>query len=83
MDVVYGENDDTSTGITNIDEKPDMSICSGHGTVTFTSSVDRTVSLYGLSGMKVMQVSLRNGEPRTVSIPAGIYTVNGVKIIVK
>jgi hypothetical protein len=82
MDVVYGENDEV-TGITNLEEKPDMAISTGHGTVTFTSSVDKTVILYGMNGMRIKEVSLKVGESRTISMPAGIYTVNGAKIIVK
>ncbi len=83
MDVVFGENDDVTTGITNLEGKPDMAISTGKGTVTVTSSVDKTVILYGVNGMKVNETSLKAGETRTIILPAGIYTVNGVKIIVK
>jgi hypothetical protein len=83
LNVVYGENDNVSTGITDLNEKPDMSITSGYGTITIESSMNKTVNLYGLNGMKIKEANLKAGEARTLSVPAGIYVVNGVKIIVK
>ena len=45
-----------------------MSIQAGHGTLTITAAEDSNVQA---------------GETRTISVPAGIYVVNGVKIVVK
>ncbi len=61
----------------------DTGIKGGKGTITISSAIDNNVKIYNTSGMHFMDVNMQAGETKTVNIPAGIYVVNGVKIIVK
>jgi hypothetical protein len=55
----------------------------GDGTITITADADNSYRIYSTTGQNIDAVSLKAGESRTVSVPAGIYLVNGVKVLVK
>ena len=61
----------------------DTGIKGGKGTITISSAIDNNVKIYTTSGMDFMNVGMQAGETKTVNVPAGVYVVNGVKIIVK
>ncbi len=85
MNVIFGENENTlEDAIRDLQEKQmDMSVRAGRGTLTITSATDNQVRINSVSGVSHYNLNLGAGETKTVSVPAGIYVVNGVKILVK
>ncbi len=83
FEIYFGEGNGTPTGITDVTKRIDTGIKGGKGTITISSAIDNNVKIYNTSGMHFMNVDMQAGETKTVNIPAGIYVVNGVKIIVK
>ena len=83
FEIYFGEGNGTPTGITDVTKRIDTGIKGGKGTITISSAIDNNVKIYNTSGMHFMNVDMQAGETKTVNVPAGIYVVNGVKIIVK
>ena len=83
FEIYFGEGNGTPTGITDVTNRIDTGIKGGKGTITISSAIDNNVKIYNTSGMHFMNVDMQAGETKTVNVPAGIYVVNGVKIIVK
>ena len=86
LEIVFGANDNPfseNTGITSAESQPDLAVTSGHGTITIASKENNTVNISALNGMQAGRVILKAGETKTVNVPAGLYVVNGVKIVVK
>ncbi len=73
---------DDATGIKDV-SKSLTGISVGDGTITITADADNSYRIYSTTGQNIDAVSLKAGESRTVSVPAGIYLVNGVKVLVK
>ena len=86
LEIVFGENDDP-TGIDDITTASgtsvDLVVAPGEGQVTMLSTIDRNVTLYTTSGTTAAHTQLKADVPTTVNLPAGIYIVNNVKVIVK
>ena len=82
FNVLYGENE-LPTGIGEVTEKPDMAVIAGNGSLTFATTTDRQVQVFSTDGTTVNRLSMKAGETRTITLPAGVYIVNGKKIIVK
>ena len=80
--VEYGENGET-TGIADMTRKADLTVSAGNGSITLSAAVDTKATITAVSGVCVDRLSLKAGETRTLSVPAGLYVINGVKIIVK
>ena len=59
------------------------SVRGGNGEILISSDKTQTMSVYSLSGQMVKQANVKAGENIAVSVPAGLYIVNGKKIIVK
>ena len=76
-------NDSEVTGIKDIKRKIDFAIQTGKGFVTVTSAVDKNVRIHALNGVTMANMNLNAGTSQTVALPAGVYVVNGMKIIVK
>ena len=82
FNIVIGENDQSATGIQNINNKY-SEISTGNGTITITAANDNSYKIFSTAGLNTHNISLKAGETRTVYVPAGIYMVNGVKVMVK
>ena len=80
--LVEGENPDTATGITDVD-KVFTGITTGKGFISITSDADTAYRIRTVSGQNIDALNLKAGESRTVYVPAGIYLVNGLKVLVK
>lgn len=80
--LVEGENPNTATGITDVD-KVFTGVTTGNGYITITSDADTTYRIRSVSGQNVDALNLKAGETQTVNVPAGIYLVNGLKVLVK
>ena len=69
--------------ITEMPRYVDLAVKTGKGYISMNSAIDQTVTVRSLSGMTVGEVYLRAGDRKSIELPAGIYVVNNVKIIVK
>ena len=83
MSVIYDDSDDEVTGIANLQTRPNLAVQAGNGTITFAATVDSKVNVYTVTGTLANSVSIKAGNTETINVPAGMYVVNGVKIIVK
>ena len=83
--IVFGENDEMgdTNGITDVQRDADLAIIPGKGTITIMARADKDVTVHAVNGQTVDKCNLNAGETRTVSVPAGIYVINGVKMVVK
>ena len=73
-------------GTTGIDEavaEIDLMIRAGKGTLSLTATRAQDVNIHAVNGVNMKRVELEAGESQTVILPAGIYIVNGTKIVVK
>ena len=82
FNVLFGENEE-ATGITELAGEADLVAIPGRGTITFKAAADNDVQIVKANGMKVGRVVIGAGETQTVHVPAGLYIVNGAKLIVK
>ena len=71
------------TGIDNQDAQADLMVKVGKGEVTLSATRAQDVTFYTMGGITMKRVDLEAGDTKTVKMPAGVYMVNGVKIIVK
>ena len=86
LEIAFGANENPfadATGILSAESQPDLAVTTGHGTITIASKENNTVVISALNGMQAGRVVLKAGETKTVNVPAGLYVVNGVKVIVK
>lgn len=84
IDVIFGEGiGDEPDGINDLDNDVDLSVKAGNGTLTIASKVDNNVRINGINGVARYNLGMKAGEVKTVNVPAGLYIVNGVKILVK
>ena len=84
FDVIFEEGlGDTPTGINSLGMNPDLKVVPGNGMITLTSTIEQNVSVHSTSGVMVNNTKLQAGETQTINVPAGVYVINGVKIIVK
>lgn len=72
----------TPSGISSITTSG-TSVSGGNGEILISSDKTQTMSVYSLSGQMVKQANVKAGENVAVPVPAGLYIVNGKKIIVK
>jgi len=83
LNIVIGENDwDETTGISNVNAKY-AGVQTGEGTITITAENAGTYRIFTVAGQNKAMLNMQAGETRTVNVPAGIYLVNGVKVLVK
>ena len=82
FNVLFGENEE-ATGITELAGEADLVAIPGRGTITFKAAADNDVQIVKANGMKVGRVVIGAGETQTIHVPAGLYIVNGAKLIVK
>ena len=83
MSINYDDSEGETTGIEYLQTRPDLAVQAGNGTITFTATADRKVNVYTVTGTLANSVSIKAGNTETINVPAGMYVVNGVKIIVK
>ncbi len=74
-----------TTGIESIrtQDSSALSIMSGTESLTILSPIAKTIHIYGISGQRVKSITLQPSIPCTVSLPSGIYVVDGKKVLVK
>ena len=82
FEVVTDDAEWETTGITDLTREADLVLQTGKGYITATATKSVRFNIYNANGMKVEAVTLNAGESRMMMLPAGLYIVNGKKIIV-
>ena len=77
---VITDYDGMTTGISYLTHEPDLAVQTGRGHIMATAAVH--FSIHNANGMKVETVTLNAGESRMIELPAGLYLINGTKVIV-
>ena len=84
LDIILGEGlGDEPDAIRELKQAADLGVKAGHGTLTIASKVDNNVRINGVNGIARYNFDMKAGEVKTVNVPAGVYVINGVKILVK
>ena len=83
--IAFGENPNMgdTNGITDVQRDADLAVIPGKGIITLIARAEKDVTIHAVSGVTVDKCSLNAGETRTVAVPAGVYVINGVKMVVK
>lgn len=75
-----------STGIEDLNEEradSDFSLSASNGTLTITANKDGLATVRNLNGQCLASLNLSAGQSGQVTVPAGIYLVNGIKVLIK
>lgn len=59
-----------------------LTVQGGHGCMVLMSEMPRQVGIYNLQGQCVKHVAVEAGQQQNISLPSGIYVVEGKKVIV-
>ncbi len=84
MEVSFDDN--TATGISIVGEdagKGGLTITSGNSSLTLYAGRDASVVVASATGTMVGRYSMKQGDRKTLSLPSGLYVVNGNKVVVK
>ena len=83
--VVFGENPNMggTNGISDIQRDADLAVVPGKGEITLMAKAHKEVKIHAVNGQTVDKCNMNAGETRTVAVPAGVYVINGVKMVVK
>ncbi len=86
FEIVYDEleeNEGLITGVTTARSHGPLTVVTGHGYMTLTSSEDINVTVCNIKGTVVANLKMTAGEQQNINVPAGVYLVNKNKVIVK
>ncbi|MCQ2255706.1 MAG: CotH kinase family protein [Bacteroidaceae bacterium] len=81
MSIAIGDND--ATGIHNKVIDKNLAIFTGTGEVTLQSNYNARVYIYNVNGTKVANANLKKDAQQHISLPKGVYIINGTKVVVK
>ena len=73
----------TSIGFTPTVSDNGLNIKGGHGRLTLYASSETPVSIASASGVLVWRATVEPNQPQTVTLPSGLYIVNGKKVIIR
>ena len=59
-----------------------LTVQGGHGCMVLMSEMPRKVGIYNLQGQCVKYVAVGAGQQQNISLPSGIYVVEGKKVVV-
>lgn len=59
-----------------------LTVQGGHGCMMLMSEMPRKVGIYNLQGQCIKYVAVEAGQQQNISLPSGIYVVEGKKVIV-
>ena len=79
----FADTDEWDTGIDDVTTNSGFAITGGEGCISIYADEPATVRIYTTGGQMVRVVSVDAGASVSVSVPAGIYIVEGKKIIVR
>ena len=73
----------TSIGFTPTVSDDGLNIKGGHGRLTLYASSETPVSIASASGVLVWRATVEPNQPQAVTLPSGLYIVNGKKVIIR
>ena len=73
----------TSIGFTPTVSVDGLNIKGGHGRLTLYASSETPVSIASATGVLVWRATVEPNQPQTVTLPSGLYIVNGKKVIIR
>ncbi|MFW5571751.1 MAG: hypothetical protein ACOCOH_07130, partial [Prevotella sp.] len=73
----------TSIGFTPTVSDDGLNIKGGQGRLTLYASSETPVSIASASGVLVWRATVEPNQPQTVTLPSGLYIVNGKKVIIR
>ena len=73
----------TSISFTPTISDDGLNIKGGHGRLTLYASSETPVSIASASGVLVWRATVEPNQPQTVTLPSGLYIVNGKKVIIR
>ncbi|MFW5602115.1 MAG: hypothetical protein ACOCN6_03830, partial [Prevotella sp.] len=73
----------TSIGFTPTVSDNGLNIKGGHGRLTLYASSETPVSIASATGVLVWRATVEPNQPQTVTLPSGLYIVNGKKVIIR
>ena len=68
---------------TIVDATPGLTVTSGSGRLSMYAAADLRAEIYNATGIRVAVCDLKAGQSETIALPAGIYVVAGIKVIVR
>lgn len=72
---------DTSTAVEDI--KAGKGMTAGKGYVALTTDVSKSINIVNVSGQVVKRVNAKAGENTVVTLPAGVYIIEGRSVVVQ
>lgn len=82
--VVFSESDfGTATSIGNATAYSGLRIATGKGCITVAAGQATSLKVFNVAGQLTAEGRLAAGETRRISLPQGIYVVNGTKVAVR
>lgn len=73
---------DNADGIESTTTNAGVEVAKANGGITLKSCKARHLCIYHISGSKICDVNLQANTPTTIMLPAGMYIVNGRKVVV-
>ena len=73
----------TSIGFTPTVSDDGLNIKGGQGRLTLYASSETPVSIASATGVLVWRATVEPNQPQTVTLPSGLYIVNGKKVIIR
>lgn len=73
----------TSIGFIPTVSDDGLNIKGGYGRLTLYASSETPVSIASASGVLVWRATVEPNQPQTVTLPSGLYIVNGKKVIIR
>lgn len=77
---IAGKSD---TGVAGVTIDNSINVCGGKGEIAVFSIKPCSVAVYSISGSKIADVKVNAGAEKRIALNAGIYIVNGKKIVVR
>lgn len=82
--VVFSESDfGTATSIGNATACSGLRIAMGKGCITVAAGQATSLKVFNMAGQLTAEGRLAAGETRRISLPQGVYVVNGTKVAVR
>ena len=78
----FSLRDMSATSIEGVSSNAGLSVAVVGGALVINSEANQTVNVYAADGKNVWSAALNAGQAATVSLPKGVYIVNGKKVII-
>lgn len=77
------DDEDIASSVQTVSTDDCLAIFLDNGQITVGTPADMNVNITTISGSLIKSAAMTKGSTVTVNVPAGIYLVNGVKVLVK